>query len=123
MGFVFHYWWDLLIEGSAVLLGFWDYTTIIGPSISNSHGHFPLIYPIIPFAFLMSVTMLLIDAKRPDGTPLVEYWARVDRFTGRKRAAARIATWIVTMNLTYAVLFTIPLMVFRALVLPDDPLV
>jgi hypothetical protein len=120
-GFGAHYLWDLLIEGSAVLLGMWNYTTVIGPSLSNHRGHFPLVYPIIPFALLMSVTMLIIDAKRPDGTPMVEHWARVDRFTGTKHHVARIVTWILTMNLTYLLLFTIPICLFRGTFLPFDP--
>lgn len=122
VGFVFHYAWDLLIEGTAVMWGLWDYTTVVGPAIHGSRGDFPLVFPIIPFAFAMSAIMLILDAKTTDGTPVVERWARVDRFTGAKHHVARLVTWVLVMNATYALIFTAPLMVFRALFLPHDPL-
>ena len=123
VGFVLHYLWDLLIEGVATQWGLWNYTHTVGPAIVGSRGAFPLLYPVIPFAIMMSLTMLVIDSKRADGTPTVEAWARVDRFTGASRTTARVTTWVLTMNLTYLLLFIGPIVIIRAAFLPRSNIV
>lgn len=123
VGLVFHYLWDLLIEGVATQWGLWTYTRTIGPAIVGGRGAFPLLYPVIPFAIQMSLTMMLIDARRPDGTPTVEAWMRVNHFTGAKRTGMRVLTWVLTMNLTYVLLFIGPITLIRYAFLPASTLV
>jgi hypothetical protein len=81
-----------------------------------------LVYPVLTFSAMMTITLLVIAAKTAEGTPLVESWARVDRFTGTKRNIARIVTWIVTMNLCYLI-FIVPTVVIRLAFLRGNALV
>lgn len=123
VGLPTYYLWDLLIEGVASVWGMWSYTHYTGPTIVTSRGNFPLVYPIVPFALMMALTLVVINAKRPDGTPTVEAWARVNRWIGGARTTARIVTWIVTMNACYWFFFIFPQAVVRELWLPGSLLV
>jgi len=116
------YIWDLLIEGGASVLGIWSYVDFVGPALESSRGNFPLVYPVITFSAMMTITLLVIAAKTPQGTPLVESWTRVDRLHGPARTIGRILTWIVTMNLCY-MLFIVPTVLIRLAFLPPNPLV
>lgn len=116
------YIWDTFIEGGASMLGIWSYVHFVGPAMESSRGNFPLVYPVIFFAAMMTITLLVIAAETPQGTPLVESWARVDRLTGWKRSAGRIITWIVTMNLCYMI-FIVPTVLIRLAFLPANSLV
>jgi hypothetical protein len=123
IGLPVYYLWDLLIEGVASAWGLWSYVDFVGPAITSSRGNFPLVYPIIPFALMTALTAVVINATKPDGTPVVEAIAGVDRFNGNARAGARIATWVVTMNLCYALLFIGPIVLVRLGFLPANDLV
>ena len=89
--------------------------------MQSPRGNFPLLYPVLTFSAMMTVTLLVIGATK-QGVPLVEAWARVDRLTGTKRNIARILTWIVTMNLCYLI-FIVPTVLIRLAFLPANPLV
>ena len=90
--------------------------------MESTRGNFPLLYPVLTFSAMMTVTLLVIGAKTPQGTPLVESWTRVDRLTGVKRGIGRIFTWIVTMNLCYLI-FIVPTVLVRLAFLSPNPLV
>ena len=117
----FFYIWDTLVEGGASILGLWSYVDFVGPAMQSPRGNFPLLYPVLTFAAMMTITLLVIAAATPDG-PLVETWTSVDRLIGTKRTIGRILTWIVTMNLCYMI-FIVPTMLIRLAVLPPDALV
>jgi hypothetical protein len=109
----FFYVWDTLIEGGA---------SILGPAMESTRGNFPLLYPVLTFSGMMTITLLVIGARTPQGTPLVESWTGVDRLTGTKRNVGRILTWVVTMNLCYLI-FIVPTVLIRLAFLPPDSLV
>jgi len=118
----FFYVWDTLIEGGASVMGIWSYVDFYGPAMQSARGNFPLVYPVLTFSAMMTITLLVIAAKTAEGAPLVESWARVERFTGTKRNIARIVTWIVTMNLCYTI-FIVPAVVIRLAFLRGNALV
>lgn len=118
----FFYVWDTLIEGGASILGIWSYVDFVGPAMQSTRGNFPLLYPVLTFSAMMTVTLLVIGAKTPQGTPLVECWARVHSLTGTKRNIGRILTWIVTMNICYLI-FIVPTVLVRLAFLPPNSLV
>lgn len=118
----FFYIWDTLIEGGASIMGIWSYVDFAGPAMQSFRGNFPLVYPVITFSLMMTITLLVIAAKNDKGTPLVETWTRVDRLTGTRKAIGQIVTWIVVMNLCYMI-FIVPTVLIRVFFLPDNALV
>lgn len=70
----FFYVWDTFIEGGASVLGIWSYVDFVGPAMENPRGNFPLLYPVVTLAAMMTITLLVIAAKTPQGTPMVESW-------------------------------------------------
>lgn len=85
-GLITYYVWDLVIEGVASVWGLWSYTPFRRARDPKQPGATSRCStPIIPFALMMALTLVVIDAKTRNGTPFVEWAAGVGRLTGGAR--------------------------------------
>lgn len=110
------YVWDLIVEASAVLLGWWSYTDVIGPAIESSKGNFPLAWPILLFTFYGVIASWIMDQRDDEGRFKIEVLAQVvDIRPGWRRETARALFWIVWMNAAYWIFLIGPLIAFREL--------
>jgi hypothetical protein len=110
----FFYAWDLILETLFVHLHFQDYTMPVGPSINTSDGHFPLIWPLLPqIAWIFSVVWL-VTWKDKQGRRRFEVLTRVHPLAGVRGAFARLGVYTVAINVSYAVILIIPMMLVRA---------
>ena len=109
------YAWDLLVEGMASVLGWWSYTSDLGPAINSSKGSFPLLYPILFFTFFGVVATWVMDQRDDRGGFRLETVAGVARLgAGWRREVGRAATWSVALNVLYLVTLIGPIVALRA---------
>jgi len=107
--------WDLLVEGVASALGWWNYTTLpVGPHLPLGRGSMPLLWPLFLVAWPNVVT---IWASRGEGQ-LTWFERRMGVAhvrQGWRRELARLGAWILVFNITYMVLVDGPPIVYRLL--------
>jgi hypothetical protein len=110
----FFYLWDLLLEGTAVYMGWWTYVDIAQPMIMTARGALPLLHPIGTFTVYGTIMTLLLSQR--DDTGRVRFEAlggAAAMMPGPGREIRRLLTWIVVMNLVYALFLTLPCMLVR----------
>lgn len=94
------YAFDIGAEKLMTSLGWYSYVEPVGPSLTSSHGSLSLVWPAIPFLGFAVILALLCDGVDPEGWHPNERWARVPAVpVGWRREGARLAVWVVTLNL------------------------
>lgn len=118
------YLWNLLVEGIAVSLGWWSYTTVYGAAILTERGNYPLVYPLLLFVFYGIVATWVLDLRDDRGRHRHELLMRVHKFRpGWRRELGRAGSWIIMMNAVYATTLIVPLLLIRGLFLSDSAIV
>lgn len=110
------YLWDLLVEGIAVMMGWWVYLDPIGPSFHSAYGAMPLMVPILIFVVYGVAMAYLIADVRDNGRPRFE---SIGGFAtgpaGAGREVRRVIVWCVVMNVVYGAFLAAPCMAVRIL--------
>lgn len=122
LAFPVFFLFDLVLEGTALGLGFWDYTYIFGPSLPIGGGTFPLLWPVIeqvPFLILVAVAMMWRNSRDQDVFQVIAHKV------GRREPGqlAILVSWIVTFNVAFLVATIFPLMLLRFVAGPASTLV
>jgi hypothetical protein len=111
------YWlFDVLVETVATALSWWRYFDPASPTVSTSHGGFPLAYPVLVFALWAVVAVWLLTQRNDRGFFLHERLLRVDRVRSAFAVQpARLGAMVLMLNVTYIVVLVLPICLIRAL--------
>ena len=124
VGLPLFYLWDLLFEGAAVNGGFYSYISHWGPALTMHGGTMPLLFPILFIAASGVVFVWLVGWRAPDGHARFEDWFGLHRIrAGLPREAARVAVWVLVLNVVHIALCIVPLILIRIALLQPSPLV
>lgn len=108
------YVWDLIVEGGATALNWWEYTNNFGPELKTPNGNFPIVYPIIPFVATAIIMVWAFVKRDAQGFFMHERWAGVPGMArGFKREAVRVLASAVWLNLMFGLLLVLPLVLVR----------
>ena len=117
VSFPMFYVFDLTLEGAAHGFGWWHYQYAFGPTVAVGEGHFPLIWPVLEQVPFMVLVVFALTWRNADGEDVFELVAR--KVMRRKPGQISIlASWIVTLNLTFLLTTILPLMALRWLAAP-----
>jgi hypothetical protein len=114
--------WNLVTaDGVSFLTNWYQYLHPVGPAIETSTGGLPLLYPAFPFVLFAPLVVFRLDRRSDDDRTWFERVLGVQPvITGWGQRLHKIVAWIVGMNIMYAACLTIPLVLTRFLVLPDN---
>lgn len=117
VSFPMFYLFDLIVEGAAHGFGWWHYQFAFGPTIAVGDGHFPLVWPILEQVPFMALVVFAATWRNSNGEDIFQLLARkvVKRRPGQ---LAILASWIVTLNVTFLLTTILPLMALRWLAGP-----
>ena len=117
--------WNLVTADGAAYLGhWWNSVKTYGPALHTLRGRLAFLFPAIPFALYATITLGIVSAVDERGQRPFERVARlVPSGHGWRHEAGRAAVWAVTMNLCYGLLFTLPMVLIRILLLGDSRIV
>lgn len=111
---------DIIGERLMTAAGWYSYVEPVGWAWTSDRGTMPFLWPALPFLlFAVAITLLL----RPDGDGFYpnERFFRVQALTaGWERESARLAVWIVTMNVAIFIAQPLILVMGRVLFLHDS---
>jgi len=122
VGTLIWYVYDIVIEGVATRMGWWDYTAAIGPVWTSARGDFPLVYPIIEQIPFMIVVPCLLLARDALGRPLLDK-PFAGLAAGWQRESVRLLSWIIAFNVGFGLFLILPLVLIRAAFGPASALV
>jgi hypothetical protein len=120
---VLYVWNFVSADGIATRLGWWSYVETWGPTLHQSGGDFPLLYPMAFFLLFAVAALWLVDDRDDHGRPRFERLLGGQRGTGPGRELRRAGAWILVMNVTYLVTLMGPLVAFRLAFGVDSALV
>jgi hypothetical protein len=90
---------DVVAEGAMTAVGWYSYTSPVGPDIVL-HGKMSLVFPALPFLLFAVAQSLLLFSRDEDGLSWPERAAGAARLpAGLARELARVAGWALTLNL------------------------
>lgn len=114
------YVFDLVWEGTATGLGYWNYEYTFGPALHVGNGTFPLLWPIIEQVPFMALAAFALMWRNPNGENLFEIAAR---FVTRKAPGqlAVLVSWIAILNVAFLTTTIAPIMAMRWLAGPSIP--
>lgn len=108
------YIWDVVLEMTASMTGWWVYVYNIGPTISLAMGNFPYLHPFCLYALSGVLLCLSMSYRNAGGRIWFESFFGLNRLSpGMGREAARLLVWCIFMNLLYMTTFVIPLNLIR----------
>jgi hypothetical protein len=108
---------DILGEHLMTAAGWFSYVEPVGPYWPSAHGSISFVWPAIPF-LLFAVIITLTIREDANGNYPNEKLFGVHRLApGMKREFARLAVWIVTMNVAIFIAQPLILVVGRSLFL------
>ncbi|WP_197509141.1 MULTISPECIES: hypothetical protein [unclassified Mycobacterium] len=111
---------DILGERLMTVAGWYSYVEAVGPKWESAHGTLSFVWPAIPF-MLFAVFISLTLREDSDGNYPNEKLFKVHTLTpGWQRESARLAVWIITMNIAIFIAQPLILCVGRALFLHDS---
>lgn len=111
---------DILGEHLMTSAGWFTYIEPIGPYWPSNHGSISFVWPAIPF-LLFAVIITLTLREDADGNYPNEKLFRVHTLApGMTREFARLAVWIVTMNVAIFIAQPLILVIGRILFLHDS---
>ena len=111
---------DILGERLMTVAGWYSYVEAVGPKWESAHGTLSFVWPAIPF-MLFAVIISLTLRDDSEGDYPNEKLFKVDTLTpGWPREFARLAVWIITMNVAIFVAQPLILCLGRALFLHDS---
>ena len=117
VSFPMFYLFDLIVEGAAHGFGWWHYQYAFGPTIAVGYGHFPLVWPILEQVPFMALAVFAATWRNGNGEDIFELL--VGKVVRRRPGQlAILASWIVTLNVTFLLTTILPLMVLRWLAGP-----
>jgi hypothetical protein len=114
------YAFDLVWEGTATGLGYWNYEYTFGPAAHIGNGTFPLVWPILEQVPFMALAAFALMWRNPNGEDVFEVAAR---FVTRRAPGqlAVLASWIVILNIAFATTTILPIMALRWIAGPAIP--
>lgn len=106
------YVFDLVWEGTATGLGYWNYMHTFGPAMHVGKGTFPLLWPIIEQVPFMALAAYALTWRNSRGEDLFELAAG---FVLRRRPGqiAILTSWIVIVNVAFLTTTILPIMALR----------
>jgi hypothetical protein len=112
------YVFDLVWEGTATGLGYWNYEYTFGPALHVGNGTFPLLWPIIAQVPFMALAAFGLMWRNRDGENVFDVAAR---FVTRKAPGqlAILVSWIVILNIAFLTTTILPIMALRWLAGPS----
>ena len=111
---------DILGERLMTLAGWYSYVDAVGPIWESSRGTLSFVWPAIPF-LLFAVFITLTLREDADGNYPNEKLFKVHTLNpGWAREFARLAVWIITMNVAIFIAQPLILCIGRALFLYDS---
>ena len=117
VAFPMFYLFDLIVEGAAHGFGWWHYQYAFGPTIDVGYGHFPLVWPILEQVPFMALAVFAVTWRNRNGEDIFELLAH-KVLKRRPGQLAILASWIVTLNVTFLLTTILPLLVLRWLTGP-----
>lgn len=107
---------DVIVEFPAVQLNWWTYADPAPLAFTTAFGGFSFLYPILPFAFWAAVAVWLLAQRDDRGFMVHERVLRVSRMrSGASQQAARFGAMALMLNLSYLVVFVVPICLVREL--------
>jgi hypothetical protein len=111
---------DILGERLMTWLGWYSYVDAVGWLWTSDRGTISFVWPAIPFLLFAAAISLLLRADHEGNYPN-EKWFKVHTLApGWAREFARLAVWIVTMNVAIFVAQPLILVIGRILFLHDS---
>ena len=112
------YVFDLVWEGTATGLGYWNYEYTFGPALHVGNGTFPLLWPIIEQVPFMALAAFGLMWRNHNGENVFEVAAR---FVTRKAPSqpALLVSWIIILNVAFLTTTILPIMTPRWLAGPS----
>jgi hypothetical protein len=114
------YFFDLVWEGTATGLGYWNYEYTFGPAAHIGNGTFPLLWPILEQVPFMALAAFALMWRNSNGEDIFEMAARVVTRRAPSQLAI-LASWIVILNVAFATTTILPIMALRWIAGPSIP--
>lgn len=113
----FFYLWDLCLEWTAAITGWWSYVHYMGPAWVAEKGNFPFLHPIAMYTVSGVVMVLALSYRDANGRPAFESLFGANRMRpGLAREVARLLTWSIILNLIYWFSFVLLLCLVRMVI-------
>ena len=111
---------DILGEHLMTSAGWFTYIEPVGPYWPSNHGSISFVWPAIPFLVFAVIITLTIRADANGNYPNEKLFRVHTLAPGFQREFARLAVWIVTMNIAIFIAQPLILVVGRILFLHDS---
>jgi len=111
---------DILGERLMTMLGWYTYIEPVGLAWHSARGSISLVWPAIPFLLFAVIISLTLRADSAGNYPNEKFFRLHQLTSGWPREFARLAVWIITMNIAIFIAQPVILCVGRMLFLHDS---
>ncbi|WP_328354944.1 hypothetical protein OG976_24585 [Mycobacterium sp. NBC_00419] len=111
---------DILGERLMTLAGWYSYVDAVGPKWESAHGTLSFVWPAIPFMLFAVIISLTLREDAQGNYPNEKLFKVHTLAPGWSRESARLAVWIITMNVAIFIAQPLILCIGRVLFFHDS---
>jgi len=106
--------YDICVERSATINGWWRYINPVGPIWDSPRGAFPLVWPALPYVVWGVAFTWLLTLRDTKGLWWHERKVGISpRGSGLKHELARVGAMVVLFHISHALIIVVPHYVYR----------